>query len=227
MTDDSEKPPVLFSEGLAFFGAVTASVSHELNNVMSIIDQTAGLLQDMIAAEREGTPINIERLAGAGHAVQVQTERGLGIIKRLNRFSHSADETCTEFDVAEVLGNLVELCRRLANLKYVQLDLESCAERPKLVGSPFFVQAAVFLSLRLALAAAKRDDAIGVSIGTDGSDVVVTLKCPRPIDVGNRDATSLQLVMDHSGARLNIRNEGNGTLLDLVFVGGGRNGSSG
>jgi signal transduction histidine kinase len=209
----------VLDDGLAFFGAITASVSHELNNVMSIIDQTAGLLQDMIAAEREGIPINIDRVAGVVGTVQTQAERGLGVIRRLNRFSHSADEARVEFDVAEVLGNLVELCQRLAELKYVQLRLRSSPERLKLVGSPFFVQAAVFRSLRLALDAAERNDTVDVSAEANGNGVLVRLNCPRRIDTSHGDVAALRLVAGYVNARMKIKNEGHGTVVEVAFSG--------
>ena len=169
--------------GLAFFGAVTASVTHEQNNVLSVIDQTAGLLQDMIAAEREGTPINIDRLADAVRTVQAQTERSLGIIRRLR--------------------------------------LRSSAEPLTLVGSPFFAQAAVFLSIRLALETAERDDTIDVSAHARGDGVLVTLDCPRQIDTGHRDMAELQLIARYTNARVDTISGG----LEITFSGGRSNGS--
>ncbi len=45
-----EKERMLREKGLAFFSTVTASVSHELANTIAIIEQTAGLLQDLTGA---------------------------------------------------------------------------------------------------------------------------------------------------------------------------------
>ena len=221
---DIEHPPQsVLDAGLAFFGAVTASVTHEQNNVLSVIDQTAGLLQDMIAAEREGTPINIDRLADAVSTVQAQTERSLGVIRRLNRFAHSTDAGRVEFDLSEVLSNLVELCQRLAKLKYVRLRLRSSAEPLTLVGSPFFAQAEVFLSIRLALETAERDDTIDVSAHAKGEGVLVTLDCPRQIDTGHRDMAELQLIAKYMNARVDTISKG----LEITFSGGRSNGSQG
>jgi len=59
---DSEQERLLKDEGLAFFGAITASISHELNNVIAIIDQSAGLLNDLLAGAQYGRPITNEKL---------------------------------------------------------------------------------------------------------------------------------------------------------------------
>jgi len=220
--DDIEHPgQSVLDAGLAFFGAVTASVTHEQNNVLSVIDQTAGLLQDMIAAEREGAPINVDRLTDAVSTVQAQTGRSLGIIRRLNRFAHSADAARVEFDLPEVLSNLVELCQRLAKLKYVRLRLLSSAEPLTLVGSPFFAQAAVFLSIRLALDTAERDDTIDVSAHAKGDGVLVTMNCTKKIDASHRDMAELQLIARYMNARVDTTSEG----LEITFAGGRSNGS--
>jgi signal transduction histidine kinase len=207
----------MLDDGLAFFGAVTASVSHELNNVISIIDQTAGLLQDMIAAENKGIPINIERLSTAVGTVQKQTQRGLDTIGRLNRFAHSTDEGHVEFDPAEVLGNLVELCQRLAGLKYARLQLRPCAERLKMVGNPFLLQAVVFLSIRTALDAARRDDTIEVSTCAEGDGTLVRLECPGEIDTGHRDMAAVRFITGHMKARVDVRNEQQRAVVEITF----------
>ena len=43
-------------DSLAFFGKVSASISHELKNVMAIISETAGLLGDLSAMARGVQP---------------------------------------------------------------------------------------------------------------------------------------------------------------------------
>ena len=51
--------------GRAFFGKISASVSHELNNVLAIIGQTAGLLEDLLDSGPGDEPIpraSLERI---------------------------------------------------------------------------------------------------------------------------------------------------------------------
>lgn len=229
MTGDgnSDKTRTMLDDGLAFFGAVTASVSHELNNVISIVDQTAGLLQDMIAAEDKGIPINISRLATAVGTIQTQTGRGLGIIGRLNRFAHSADEANVEFDTGEVLSNLVELCRRLAGLKYATLELDSPVERLKMIGSPFLVQAVVFLAIRAALGAVQRDDTVRVSTCAEDGGVLLRVESPREIDAAGRDMTALRSIMEFMKASVDVKHEEDSVVVEMIFPGGEPDGSVG
>lgn len=229
MADRADKEHVepILDHGLAFFGAVTASVSHDLNNVISIIDQTAGLLQDMIDAENKGIPINIDRLLEAVASIQTQTERGLGMIGRFNRFAHSADESRVEFDATEVLGNIVELCQRLAGLKYAKLELKPLPGRLKMVGSPFFVQAVIFLSIRAALDAMERDDTIQVFARAEGEGTVVCLESPRRIDTSHQDMTALRLIAQHMSAQVEVKNDRQPAVVEITFSGGESVASSG
>ncbi|MEJ2737106.1 MAG: histidine kinase dimerization/phospho-acceptor domain-containing protein, partial [Anaerolineae bacterium] len=153
MTDDSgnNREKQVGEKELAFFGAITASVSHELNNVISIIDQTAGLLQDLLAGAREDQPIPNERLQRIADSVAAQTDRGVRIIKRLNTFAHSVDDPVKEFEINPTVENLVALARRFASLKRVELEAKLPDTPPKVTNNPFRVQQALFTCLRYML----------------------------------------------------------------------------
>jgi C4-dicarboxylate-specific signal transduction histidine kinase len=175
MSDNVPKPADSESRQIAFFGKITASVTHELNNVISIIEQTAGLLDDLIAGEERGIPIATERLATVSTSVQKQTQRGLGIIERLNKFAHSTDHAVTEFDLNETTGNLVELSRRLAGLKRIELDFRRPNGPLKITGNPFALQHAIFTGLQLVLEAATPDSTVVIENQSDERGAVVRI----------------------------------------------------
>ena len=49
MNPETNPADKTLSESLAFFGAINASVTHELNNVLGTIEQISGLLEDLAA----------------------------------------------------------------------------------------------------------------------------------------------------------------------------------
>jgi FixJ family two-component response regulator len=67
--------------------------------VLSIIDQTGGLLSDLISAAQKGIPIKEERLKTIADKIATQTERGTRIVKRLNQFAHSVNEPSKRVDL--------------------------------------------------------------------------------------------------------------------------------
>ncbi len=173
---DKTDQDLLHERGLAFFGAITASVSHELNNVISIIDQNAGLMEDLLAGSRAGRAVPEEKLERIAATVQEQTQRGLTIIRRLNSFAHSVDQAQIEFDLVKTISNLSALCTRLASLKKVHLEFDSTHASLPITGSPFLVQQLLFLVISCMLAESAKDDSIRISVGRDEKRTSVSIR---------------------------------------------------
>lgn len=199
-SDEASENRLLGDNGLAFSGAITASVTHELNNVYSIIDQTIGLLEDLLAVVSAEKPIDPEKLQRITEKIQAQTQRGVGIIKRLNTFAHSVDEPVHEFEINQLVENLTELSRRFANLKKAELEVELLPEEVNLVNNPFLLQQAIYLCYRQLLTSADKGHLIKVSIGRDGGGIRIKLsKQPPDAALENFDDNYLNLVMSRLG----------------------------
>ncbi len=202
---------------LAFFGAITASVSHELNNVISIINQTGGLLDDLLIGARKGKEIPLERLERMADSVRVQTERGVGIIKRLNKFAHSADEEKCQYNLNETIENLVALLERPANLKKSSLKTELPNESITILGSPFLMQQAVFWSVRQALEIVDDNDLITVKVCSVNNNNMVRVVVPRLFPEGQPDLAFQELVMTHIGGRIEIHPDSEQTIFEIIL----------
>ena len=94
---------------LAFFGKVNASISHELKNIMAIISETAGLLNDLTEMATEGKKIEIETLKTCSKDIIEEIQRGFVTIKQMNAFSHSVDEPFKEVNLIEVLNLMIAI----------------------------------------------------------------------------------------------------------------------
>ena len=99
--------------GLQFFGKLSASVSHDLKNVLSIINEKAGLLEDFCYMARQGRPLDMERIEAVTAQVKGQVERADQIIRCFNRFAHSTDHPIAAVDLGETATTLVHLAQRL------------------------------------------------------------------------------------------------------------------
>ena len=104
---------------LAFFGTITASVSHELNNVLSIINEYSGLLDDLVSGDNKDKPIEKERIQKIALNIAKQIKREQGIIKLLNRFAHRVDNTLVKFNLNELVTDITRLSQRFASLKRI------------------------------------------------------------------------------------------------------------
>ncbi len=120
------------NEGLRFFGKMTASISHELKNVLAVINENAGLMEDFALMAQKGKPIDPERIKGLAGKIISQVRRGDGIITNMNRFAHSVDEEKKRFNLNELLDLMVALSGRFASMRGVSLKRTS-SEIPVLI----------------------------------------------------------------------------------------------
>lgn len=109
--------------GLHFFGSMTASISHELKNALAIINENGGLLGDLAMLMEKGRPLEPERLKTLSGNIRRQVQRADDIIRRLNRFAHSAQEPAATSDVREIFEFTIALAARLATMKGVTMTI--------------------------------------------------------------------------------------------------------
>ena len=190
-----EKDQVSRDTGLNFFGTITASVTHELNNVMSIIEQTAGLLDDLCVGAEYGRPIENEKLREISGKVAKQVDRGVAIIKRLNFFAHSVDEPVRTFELNILLSNLVELAQRFAVLNRIRLEDQIPEYSIALKTNPFVLEQAVFICIQLAITAVEKDGLVTVTCEELDSGAMISITGP-PIPDSEETASKLSLLQD-------------------------------
>ena len=176
METSSDRERRLREMGLAFFGRITASVSHDVNNVLSTMGELSGLLQDFIVAGQESAGIAPARLQRVADGLTAQVQKGAIIVKRLNRFAHSADDSAKTVDLVEQLDSIAVLAQRFATLKQVSLETDFPREPISLRTNPFLLQQAVFLCIDTALLCADQSCPVIVSAlkREDGVEIVIT-----------------------------------------------------
>jgi len=106
---------------LAFFGKITASMTHEIKNVLAIIQETSGLIEDIVNMSDTADLKNKERFISSLERIQAQIQRGIHITSNLNRFAHSPDNEQEQIDLNDLIQQLSSLVTRFAHLKKVKL----------------------------------------------------------------------------------------------------------
>ena len=189
-----DRPPML-SQKLEFFGAVSASISHELKNVLATIDGFSGLLEDLTLAAASGRPLAPERLEKLGGRIKRQADRGAELVVRLNRFAHSVDEPWAAVDVGEVLGRICDICERFASLGKVTLERSGVDEGALWVElDAFAFQHVLFLAIRAALDAAGGERVVRVGLRGLGRGYEVTITSADPLGGAGRAVVDSELV---------------------------------
>lgn len=78
-------------DSMEFFGKMSGSATHEIKNILAIINENAGLLEDLCAIAGNGTSLSPEKVHLVSGKIKNQVVRADQTLKRLNQFSHSVD----------------------------------------------------------------------------------------------------------------------------------------
>jgi hypothetical protein len=139
---------------LQFFGRIMANVSHEFNNVITIIGELSGLLRDLAGLAERGRPLPPDKLEQITAKINRHTVLGKELISNMNRFSHGVDEEVCSLDLGETIDNLSVLTRRLLERREATLNFTAPENEVRLTCDPFLVQRALFSGWELAMDAA-------------------------------------------------------------------------
>ena len=215
MTDESRS---LAIEGARFFGEMSASVSHELKNVLAIINENAGLLQDMVAMNAKGLPLSAERLEGVSRSIGRQVARGDRIVTTMNRFAHSADHPIETVDVHELIGFVASLAGRLIAIQGNPPRIEVPENPVTVLTNRFYLENLVWACLRRAVAACEPGKEI--SIVAEKSDGCVRIRFRGLVTEmfaggGNVPTVREEMVCQMVNARLTAEERGAESILVL------------
>lgn len=138
--------------GLHYIARVTASISHEMKNVLAIINENNGLLEDLSFAAKHGRPIEPERLERTCGQMTKQIKRADTILKTMSRFAHSFDHPEASVDLYDLCQLVATLAGRMAAQHKVILQVDEPSELQTLARHPFVVQNLLWRCLELAIA---------------------------------------------------------------------------
>ncbi|BCS98523.1 hypothetical protein DSLASN_41550 [Desulfoluna limicola] len=98
-------------ETTTLMGAVTAPATHDLMNVLAIINEHAGLLSDLLRFAK-GEPLPPEQLEKGIKAIEAQVSRGRTLLTQLNSFAHATDLSPAPLDAGNAVAEVVHLTQR-------------------------------------------------------------------------------------------------------------------
>jgi len=176
------------SLGLSFFGSMTASISHEIKNALAIINENAGLLGDLVALSEKGRPLDPERLQTISDSIRRRVQGADDIVRRLNRFAHSANQPVVTTGIRDILACTVALSERLATMKGVRL-LIAAGEEIEVQTLPFVLENLLWICLKNIFLLAGEGQQVVLGAVREESDVVVTLHCTPEIPVEQLETT--------------------------------------
>lgn len=170
------KELLLREKGFGFFGAITSSLSHEITNVLAIIHQLSGLLDDFVHTAEEDVPLDAEKLEETTRRINTQVKRGRELVQRLNGFGNTVTDQQSVIVLNRTVEAMAGLCRRFARLRRVELETNLIETSPRIRGNAFELQHIIYRCIDLSLSASREGDTVrvGVEPQDDGARLVFT-----------------------------------------------------
>jgi len=156
----------------AFMGRITAGVTHEMKNVLAIIKESAGLMEDLLALSKDTSFPHREKFSSVLSKIRNQVARGVDISTRLNTFAHSPDRRLTEVDLTDLATGLALLAERFVRVKRVVLKVVGEDRRVRIVTDPLKMQMLFFECIELILGAVGQGSTITLRLAEDGHKLV-------------------------------------------------------
>lgn len=152
---------------LRFVGKLIAGFTHEIKNHLAIINESAGLIGDMIRIGKSAEN-NVSEYIEIVHSIEDQIEKTNTQFRYLNRFAHRMDSEFSVFSMNECLEELTALLRRFANQKKMDIDHNFQEDMPKIRSNPSMLQLLVFGFLEEIMA--KFDKSTRIVLKTECTD---------------------------------------------------------
>jgi len=171
---------------IAFFGRMTANLTHEMKNILAIIQESAGLMEDITAISPLSETRFQDKFNNALQSIKGQLQRGMELTTRFNRFAHTPDHSRADLDLADAVAQLRALAERFARLKYITLDIAGAGAAPvRVETNPVGVYMAIFFGVescisilpaqsRVVLTPARRNGNPAVGVHCTGEGVTET-----------------------------------------------------
>jgi signal transduction histidine kinase len=174
--------------GLEFYGKMSASVSHEIKNCLAIINENAGLLEDLSMLAEQGMPVDPGRLQKLSQKLKNQVRRANQLVLNLNRLAHSSDLPFRETYLGDSLGLMCALAQRSASRRGVTLHHVISDRSPRFVGYPFRLNHLIWQCLEYAIRTAEEGSTVELKLNAQTDGILLLFK---PVEESSGSVDSL------------------------------------
>ncbi len=169
----AENKNMVAEAGIRFFGSISASATHEIKNSLAIINESAGLLKDLSLMAQKGHPLSLERINDISQRVIRQVQRADLVLKKMNRFSHSVDQSTQIADLEKTIVFVLDMTSRLIDRHGAIVEISSPVSPMMVLTNLFYLENMIWRAIETACCAADSEKKIKISFGTDISEPLI------------------------------------------------------
>lgn len=222
MSPSSGGPAGTAMREAVFMSEVTAAITHDVQNVLAIIQQSAGLMSDLLDLSRKESLKSLGLRKGFPYhdkfktligAINEQVDRGTGLSEGLNRLAHAVDARPGPTDAAGLAKLLFSLIGRIARKRRIAFALEASGPVP--VDCPPMVVLMGMYFVARALIDALSNCAVRVCVEMREADPVAVFLFPEGGEGGAPVGLPAQMVLGEGAG--SIRLDSRDDRITMVF----------
>ena len=163
------------AEKLASLGRIAAGVAHEINNPLAIVNEKAGLIQDIL--ELSGDSQNKEKFLNLTDGIIGSVNRCRAITHRLLGFARKMDVTIETMDLNESIREVKEFLGKEILFKSIRFEMNLMEGLPKINSDKGQIEQVFLNIMKNAIDAVEEGGLVTVSTGKkDEGTVCVSIR---------------------------------------------------
>jgi hypothetical protein len=185
------------SETINFISKITTGVTHEINNVFASIKELNGLMEDLISFSEETNFRYHDKCITTLSKVKDQINRGVDVTSRLNKFSHLTDKQFVNFNLIEVIEQLVFLSQRFGRTKNIQIKFEKNNNVISVYTTALIIQYVIFKCIIELIEFLPNESQISIFCNSYGDKCEVTFTNKNNNEIARLDSIIIKKLKEH------------------------------
>jgi C4-dicarboxylate-specific signal transduction histidine kinase len=205
----------------AFIARLTASATHELRNVLAVIKESAGLIDDLLAAAPGHPGANVDKLRHAERRIDAQVGRGAELLANLNRLAHGLDHPEEPIALGQHVRQTVFLCQRFARQGRHRIDVRGDGDGPTVYANALRLHMATAAALDCCLEQLPPESLLAIQVegGTQAGTVGFSGTATNPTEISAPGAAPswprLVALAESLGGKVHVMDEPFGFRLEF------------
>ncbi len=159
-----------YTNKMATIGRMAASVAHEINNPMAIINEKAGLIHDLVGFSAEFP--QREKMLGLVNSIVKSVDRCSKVTHRLLGFAKRMEIRREQINIRELIDEVVGFQRTEALHRNINITYDFADDLPSIVSDRGQLQQVLLNLINNAFAAVDSDGKVDISVACPDRDSV-------------------------------------------------------
>jgi len=159
-----------YSNKMATIGRLAATVAHEINNPLAIINEKAGLIKDMFTLREQFA--HDEKLMGLVDSVISSVERCAVITRRLLSFMRHTEKSTKPVNLKDVIHEVLGFLGKEAEYRSIAVSVDAPQDLPEILSDRGRLQEIFLNVINNSFAAVNDGGHVDVTVRREGKDFV-------------------------------------------------------